>query len=394
MMTIETAFDTTSPLPHKDAFFPHKEIYFDAGVQHPISNESAQAAHNYIKYKGFHSDIDFDPIELREKVLKQYATLINAERKEITYVGSTTVGENLVIQALDIVRSGGKIVTDDLHYFGSYQIYGELKKQGIEVITIRNKNGTIDYNDYEDAIDEKTTLVSLSGVSTFNGHQHNIKRVADLAHENGALIYVDGIHQIGATPFDVKKCGADFVSCGSFKWLMADQGLGFLYVRADVLPRLKRPWNGKRQVRNLVTHVFPGDQITENDLVYEYDLEESTEGYFSVWSEPRIVIAQLDKSLDYILNVSVDRIVEYRKPMLNHIRRELEDQGFECLTPKGSITPILSFACDNAAKRLAPLLDEAGIKLSLYKGHFRIALSVYNDVNDAEKLINTISLLD
>lgn len=393
-MIKQTAFDTSAALPHKDAFFPHKGIYFNAGVQHPISHASAEAAYDYIKYKGFHTDLDIDPIALRKKVINQFAILINAESKEVTYVGSTTVGENLIIQALDIARTGGKIVTDDLHYFGSYQIFGELKKQGVEIVTIRNKNGTIDYNDYEDAIDEKTTFVALSGVSTFNGHQHDIKRVADLAHEHGALIYVDGIHQIGATPFDVEKNGVDFVSCASFKWLMADQGVGFLYVRSDVLSRLKRPWYGKRQVRNLVTHVFPGDNITDNDLIYEYDLEESTEGYFSVWSEARIVISQLEKSLEYILNVGVDRIVEYRQPILAHIRNELEKKEFQCLTPEGSITPILSFVCDNAVKRLGPLLDEAGIKLSLYKGHFRIAVSVYNDMDDAEMLIKTVSMLD
>lgn len=386
-------FDTASELPHKDAFFPIRGVYFNAGVQHPVSRASAAAAEEYIRYKGFHTDMDYDPAAMRSNVIGKFAKLVNAEPDELTLVGSTTAGENLIIQALDLEAKGGRVVTDDLHYFGSYQIYGELKKQGVEVITIRNINGDIDYKAYEEAITDQTTLVALSSVSTFNGHQHDLKRICDLAHSRGALVYADAIHHIGATPFDVKDSGADFMSCGTFKWLMGDQGTGFLYVRRDRLQSLKRPVYGKRQVRNLVTHVFPGDEITTDDNVYEYDLAENTEGYFSIWSEPRIVIAQLDRSLEYLLAVGVDRITAYRQPMLRFLRKEIEALGYKCLTPGRMITPILSFDCADAAKRLGPLFSEADIKASLYKGHFRIAVSVYNDMADAAYFVKTLARL-
>tara|TARA_R110002096_G_scaffold416576_2_gene619393 strand:- start:228332 stop:229513 length:1182 start_codon:yes stop_codon:yes gene_type:complete len=386
-------FDTTTPLPHKDAFFPLKGVYLNAGVQHPISRASVNEACKYLTYKGFHTDIDIDPLTVRKEVLVKFASLINARCEDLTFVGSTTVGENLILQALELNIKGGEVITDDLHYFGSYQMYGELKKLGVNVITIRSKNGTIDYKDYEAAVTDETTLIVISGVSTFNGHQHDVKRVCDIAHAKGALVYVDGIHQIGATPFDVQDSGVDFACCGAFKWLMADQGLGFLYVRPDRFDRIKRPWFGKRQVRNLVTHVFPGDDITNDQNIYEYELEESTEGYFAVWSEPRIVIAQLRASLQYILDVTVERICQYRQPMLHYIRKEIEAIGFKCLSPADSITPILAFECRDANKRLGPLFEDANIKASLYKGHFRVAVSVYNDIDDAIKLVETLKRL-
>jgi len=322
-MSEKPEFDPASALPHKNAFFPIRGVYFNAGVQHPVSRASAAAAEEYIRYKGFHTDMDYDPAAIRKNVIDKFAKLVNAEPDELTLIGSTTAGENLIIQALDLAAKGGRVVTDDLHYFGSYQIYGELKKQGVEVITIRNTDGDIDYKAYEKAINNQTSLVAVSSVSTFNGHQHDLKRVCDIAHSCGALVYADAIHHIGATPFDVKKSGVDFMSCGTFKWLMGDQGSGFLYVRRDKLGSLKRPVYGKRQVRNLITHVFPGDEITTDDNIYEYELAENTEGYFSIWSEPRIVIAQLDKSLGYLLDVGVDRIVAYRQPMLSFLRMEI-----------------------------------------------------------------------
>lgn len=390
MKTNEIAFDPSSPFPHKEAFFPLKGTYLNAGLQHPISRGCVAAVTNYMEYKGFHKGISFDPIDMRQKVKEQFAELINASPSEVTYVSSTTVGENLIIKALDLEHKGGRIVTDDLHYFGSYQIYGELKKLGIEVVTIRNKNGTIDYDDYEMAINEETTLVAVSSVSTFNGHQHDLKKLCEIAHKYGAYVYADSIHHIGATPYDVKKSGVDFCSSGSFKWLMADQGLGFIYVREDVLKKIKRPWYGKRQVKNLTTHVFPGDQITEDDQIYEYELAEDTEGYFSVWSEPRMVIAQLQHSLDYLLRADVERISEYRQPMLQYLRAEITGLGFRCLTPEGTITPLISFECEGSSKKIRKVLEKEEIQISVYKGHFRVAISVYNDMDDMIKLVSAL----
>lgn len=379
--------------PHKNLFYPIKGSFFNAGVQHPVSRGCVKAAEEYLTYKGFHTDLDIDPLALRKEVMELYGKLINANPTDLAYVQSTTVGENLIIQALDLVNKKGRVVTDDLHYFGSYQIYGELEKQGVEVITIRNKNGAIDLAEYRNAITKETNLVAVSSVSTFNGYQHDLKTLCEIAHTKGALVYADAIHHIGATPFDVKETNVDFCSCGTFKWLMADQGLGFLYVKNDVLPKLKRPWYGKRQVKNLVTHVFPGDNITQDQNIYEYELAETTEGYFSIWSEPRIVMAQLKYSLSYLLETGVDEITEYRQPMLKKLRKEISALGFKCLTPEGTVTPLLAFEYDNAAGILTPVFEEADIKASLYKGHFRIAVSVYNDMDDVGHLINTLKTI-
>ena len=391
LVTIDQ-FDPKSPFPHKSAFFPMKKIFLNAGVQHPMSRGAAKAIEDYIHYKSFQDNSDYDPIRLRKDVLKKFSKLINAGFDEVCFVTSTTVGENLILNSLALGK-GDRIVTDDLHYFGSYQIYGELKKRGVEVITIRHKNGAIDIKDYEAAITSDTSLVAVSSVSTFNGFQHDLKQLSEIAHHNGAYIYADIIHHVGSVPFDVKGTGVDFCACGSFKWLMADQGLGFLYVRGDVLPKLKRPWVGKRQVKKLTTHVFPGDQITTDDQVYEYELAETTEGYFSTWSEPRIIVGQLQYSLGYLLETNVARITEYRQPMLDYLQAEIPKLGYKSLTPSGSITALLAYECKDAIKKLTPAFKDAGILASLYKGHFRVALSVYNDMDDIEHLLDTLKKL-
>ncbi len=385
-----TTFNAKQELPHKQAFFPLKGRYFNAGAQHPVSRGSVAAIEDYINYKSFQEANDYDPVDMRHKVKCQFAELINAKTEEVSFVPSTTAGENLIIQALELVSNGGRVVTDDLHYFGSYQIYGELKKRGVDVITLRHKDGKIDLAQYEEAITDQTSLVAVSGVSMFNGFMHDLKALSKIAHDKGALIYVDLIQLCGAVPFDVKQAGVDFCACASFKWLMADQGIGFIYVAGEALSKIKRPWFGKRQVCDLKTHVFPGDQDLDNKEAYQYQLAQDADGYFSLWSEPRIVIAQLHYSLAYLLEAEVARIAAYRQPMVDYLQKEIPLLGYKSLSPCPNLAPIVAFECENANKYLGPIFEKADIHASLYKGHFRIGLSVYNDMEDVEYLVETL----
>ncbi len=82
---------------------------------------------------------------------------------------STTVGENLVLKALNIPEAGGRIVTDELHYVGSLPAYAEIAKQGMDVVTLRSSDGTIDMDEFERSVNSDTRLVTVSSVSMVNG---------------------------------------------------------------------------------------------------------------------------------------------------------------------------------------------------------------------------------
>ena len=113
------------------------------------------------------------------------------------------------------------------------------------------KDFRIDIKDLEKVIDRRTRLVEVSSASMYNGFQHDLKAVCDLAHANGAYVYADIIHSAGAEPFDVKASGVDFAACSTFKWLMGDFGIGFLYAKEELLDRIRRPVMGYYQAPNL-----------------------------------------------------------------------------------------------------------------------------------------------
>ena len=181
--------------------------------------------------------------------ISQFADLIGAKPNEIAYVSSTSEGENLVVRALGLDhRFEGNVVTDGLHFEGAIMHLLELRSRGLDVRVVEpTKDFRVSLADLAGAMDRNTKLVEVSSAAMYNGFQHDLKAVCDLAHDRGALVYADIVHTAGAEPFDVKASGVDFAACSSFKWLMGDFGLGFLYVKESVLPRLTRPVVGYYQ---------------------------------------------------------------------------------------------------------------------------------------------------
>ena len=92
----------------------------------------------------------------------------------------------------------------------------------------------VDIADFEQAIDENTRLVSIALVSQVNGYKTDARAISELAHQHGAYLYCDIIQGAGCTPIDVQAMGIDFCASSTYKWLMGDFGIGFLYVKGEL----------------------------------------------------------------------------------------------------------------------------------------------------------------
>jgi selenocysteine lyase/cysteine desulfurase len=384
-----TAAPSVIGLPDKLEFTVGKsETCLNNARWHPISIGATRAVQRYLEYKatGGGSAPDYGS-DLQNRAKTLFASLIHASASEISFVPSTTVGENLIAAALELERSGGNVVTDALHFEGSLYQYGELAKKGLEVRIARPREWRIEMGDLEKLIDAKTKLVALSLVSMINGFQHDLKAVCDLAHSRGSLVYVDAVQAVGAVPVDVRATGVDFLACSSYKWLMGDMGLGFLYVREDLLDRLKRSQYGFRQLAGVEYHVFPYDPPGE--AVMDWTQSGGAGGHFEVGTVSNTTLACLTHSLDYIQRIGVANIQSHRQPLLSRLQQEMPRLGFEPMTPTGSVSPIVAFAKKDTGG-MAERLRRAAIDVAIYPHRIRISPSVYNDQTDVEKLLEAL----
>jgi len=377
-----------SSLPTKAAFAKMPYVYLDSGSTHPMPLGARTALEEYLRYKtrdGLWAGYSMDAKE--KAVIEGFGALVGAAPDELTFVQSTTMGENLVLQALGFPEGGGRIVTDALHFFGSFYTYGELAKAGMDVVTLpMTPEGRIDMKAMAAAVNDKTRLVSISHVSTTNGFEHDLKAVCDLAHAHGAYVYADIVHGAGSTPLDLRAAGVDFAASSSYKWLMGDFGLGFLYVRREVQEKIKRPWWGYHQVGGrFVTHVFPFDP--PGQTVADYGYAKGAAGDFAMGTTSWTGVVQLEHSLGFIQQLGVANIQAYRQPMADAIQKELRGRGYQPMTPLDSRTPLVAFALKDARAKLGDLLTRNDLRLTVSANRFRVSLSVFNDMNDVDKLL-------
>jgi len=375
-------------LPDRASFAPMPGTYLDSGTMHPVPIGARDAARAYLDQRAT-MDGYFPTDAVEGRVKANFAKLINATPEEIAFVQSTTAGEQAIIDALGFPREKGRIVTDTLHFFGSFYLYEELAKQGVEVVWLRPRANRIAIDDIERAIVPGTRLVALSLVSTYNGFEHDLKRVCEIAHAKGALVYADIIHAAGTVPIDVRASNVDFAACASYKWLMGDFGLGFLYVRADLHDRLRRTRYGYYQLGGFDPHVYPFDApATKADYaIADVTPRSDAEGLFAGGTHAHVVSAMLDHSLEHILALGVDRIAAYRQPMLRRLHDGLASRGYTVVTPPESRTPLVTCVLEGARERLAAPLKAAKVQITLSRNRFRVSPSVFNTMDDIERLL-------
>ncbi|AXE66231.1 aminotransferase class V [Hyphomonas sp. CACIAM 19H1] len=375
-----------SSLPDRSNF-DLEGVYLNAGSQHPISRPARASLEAYLQNRAHHAP--GAGYELGSSAaVEKFARLVNADPDEITFVQSTTTGEQMIVRSLMLPAPGARVVTDTLHFFGSVPLYIELGKAGCDVAWVNHKDGRILLEDMDRAITPGTRLVALSLVSTVNGFQHDLKAICDLAHARGALVYADIIHAAGCVPVDLHASGVDFAACASYKWLMGDFGLGFLYVRRSAREALTRTQYGYYGVSSFTSHVYPFDP--PGDEVASYAFPDTATGLFALGTYSHTAVALLNASLDYIASIGVETIQRHAAALTTRLKQGLLSQGYTLMTPEEAATPLVACAYENARARISPKLKEAGITTTVSANRFRPSVSVFNTAEDIDLFLAAI----
>ena len=376
-------------LPDRTSFEPTRVAYLDSGSVHPVSRGAKAAVTDYFQARS--APGTGSTSVPAERILANFARLINADPADVAFVKSTTTAEHLIVDGLGLFDGEAHIVTDTLHFFGSFPLYAGLEQRGASVTWVKPRHGRIRIDDMARAITPGTKLVALSLVSTYNGYEHDLAAVCELAHARGALVYADIVHAAGSIPVDVRASGVDFAACSSYKWLMADFGLGFVYARPEARERLRRQRYGYYGVATFQSHVYPFDPPGEE--IVDFTMQDSATGYFATGTYSHATAIHLDHSLDYILGLGVERINAHARTLTERLKGELPRLGYTLATPAESRAPIVTCVMENA-RSLVPQLEAAQVEITVSRNRFRITPSVFNTVDDIDRLLAALGPAD
>lgn len=380
--------------PRKDDFaIPEGITFLNCAYTHPLPVAAARAVRAHLDVRTSPGVEMPDSGELARAVKAGFAAMINAKPSEISFIPNTCTGENLVVNALGIpalAGSGINVVTDALHFDGALVHLQALQRErSLDLRVVMPREWRIEIADLERVVDGKTKLVELSLVAMYNGFQHDLKAVCDLAHAHGALVYADIIQAAGAVPIDVRATGVDFCAGAGFKWLMSDFGLGFLYAREELLETVVRrsQW-GYHSVSELDTHFLLYDPPGASYLTWAAGT--SASAHFEVGSNALGALAALGVSIPYLNSLGVDRIQQHRQPMLRKLHAEMPRLGFTAVTPADSTSPLITFATRDGV-RTAERLRRARVNARVANNYVRFSPSVFNDVADIDRALAALA---
>jgi kynureninase len=145
----------------------------------------------------------------REKVRK----FINASStKEVLFTRGTTTGLNWVARyAEEVLKEGDEVLISIMEHHSNIIPWQQAcKKTGAKLVYVYLKDGLLDMQDLKSKLSERTKFVSITHASNVLGVVNPIKEIAQLAHEVGAIMVVDGAQSTPHMAIDVQDLDADF----------------------------------------------------------------------------------------------------------------------------------------------------------------------------------------
>ena len=182
---------------------------------------------------------DLFPVHARARA--QAARLIGAKPETIALMTNTSHGVNLAAHSLPYGRGDVILSTQGEFPANVYPWMTAARARGAEFRMLPMLGNWPDEGALLRMIDTDphVKVVSLSWVSFWSGHRFDLATIGAACRARGILFFVDAIQGIGPLALDVVAANVDVLACGAQKWLMSPWGVGFAYVREDLIPQLE-----------------------------------------------------------------------------------------------------------------------------------------------------------
>ena len=327
----------------------------------------------------------------REKV----ARFLGApDSRGLIFTRGTTESINLVAHAWGRknLREGDEVVLTEAEHHSNlvpWQLAARDTGAKLRFVPILD-DGTLDMEEAERLIGPRTKLVSVIHASNVLATINPVERLAELAHDAGALMLVDGAQSAPHLPVDVEALGCDFFA-GSGHKMLGPTGVGFLWGRPEILDEMDPFLGGGEMIREV--HL---DHSTWNDIPHKFEAGTMN-------------IAQaigLGAAVDYLEELGMENVREHERRLGEYAYRRLSEiEGITIYGPAEDRTGVVSFSLPDVHPHdLSQLLDEEGI--AIRSGHHccqplmrrlgvaataRASFYLYNTEEEVDALVGAVT---
>jgi selenocysteine lyase/cysteine desulfurase len=317
-----------------------------------------------------------DWIQVYEGLRRDFARFINARPEEVAIITSASAGINPIANALSF-DGRNKVVMSEYEFPTMGQIWLAQRSRGAEIQFLDGANDAVPAECYDAAVDERTRIVPLTQVSFINGFRSDVAAITRIAHQRGALLFLDAFQDCGTRPVDVKALDVDFFVTGTLKYLLGPPGLGFLYVRGELIESLSptiTSWMAQRDV-------FAFDTKRLDPAHHARRFEGGSP------SMPNIYMARA--ALDLLSSVGMENVAAHIERLARAFMQGVRDLKINTKTPPSTVGPLVVVRSTNAPAALEKLTARDVIPSVRHDG-IRFGFHVYNTMEDVNTALTAL----
>ncbi|MCK8518905.1 cysteine desulfurase NifS [Methanoculleus sp. 7T] len=323
-----------------------------------------------------------------EEARTRVATALGAGPEEIFFCAGGSEADNWAIKgvASALRKRGGHIVTSAIEHHAVLHTCRALEKQGFSVTYLPvDEYGRVDPGEVEDAITDRTILVSVMTANNEIGTVQPVAAIGKVAHDHGVLFHTDAVQAVGAVPIDVDEMGIDLLSLSGHKFY-GPKGTGALYIRRGTRIENLIHGGGQERGRRAGTENVPG--IVGLGKAIELATAD-IEGH------NRRIAAMRDRLIRGVLGSIPDtRLNGHPKQRLpnnaNFSFRYVEGESILLLLDARGICASTGSACSSASLEPSHVLLATGLAPEEAHGSLRLTLGDANTEDDVDYVLSVL----
>ncbi len=366
---------------------PRQVCYLNAASYSPLPLQTLEAGRAAVGRKG--TPWTLPPSfagEQHERARQAAARLINADTADIALIPSISYGVATAAKLLTIARGTRVIVLEDDHSSPVLEWRARAEAQGFSVDTVQYP-GDGDWTSAVLAAIERpgappVGLASISSVHWSDGGLIDVEKVDAALRRQGAKFLIDATQSAGVLAMDVKRLDPDFVIFPTYKWLLGPYGRAFLYVakrHQNGIP-LEQTAGGRRNVRAENAVYFA-------DLDYVGDARR-----FDMGERDHFISLEMASiGMEMLAQWGASDVAQRLKMLTERIAAGLPGNGVRLPDARFRAPHILSLGfAQGMPAGLVESLASDSIYVAPRLGRMRISPHVYNDEEDADRIVTAL----
>ena len=309
--------------------------------------------------------------------------MLSVHPSEIAVTKNTAEGVNTIAQGFPW-QKGDRILTISVEYPSNVYPWWNVKSRGVEIDTVPERDGRVDYDELERAITGRTRMMAISHVEFASGFAFDIDRLAALCSSRGIFLFLDIAQSIGSIPVNLSR--VDAAAWPTWKWLMGPLGMGGFYIASKHLESIAPPFVGSDGMTPSADYLDYNFRFKPDASRFEFSTEnllgligtrEALELFAPLWDNPSPTAALIHGNCDAVI-------------------ARMESSGFKLYSSRaqGEKSGILSFTSGPGApdvREAHAKLRTARVEAAVRGGRLRISPHFYNNARDFDRLADALS---